>query len=66
MEKEVKAEGILDQWKWLIDAVKPKVKEFLLSKMVLLDEMVLKSPNKIDDLAWGAARQVIVNWINAL
>jgi hypothetical protein len=65
-EDKEKASGILDQWKWLIDVVKPKIKEFLLSKMTDLDKKVLESPNKIDDAAWGFLRGAIVNWINAL
>lgn len=58
--------NLLGQWDWLVTAVKPKVKEFLLSQMGKLDEMVLKSPNKIDDAVWGFVRQAIVSWINAL
>jgi hypothetical protein len=51
----------------ILESLKLQLKEFLNTKLVAkLDELVLKSPNKIDDMAWGMVRTELVKWINTL
>lgn len=51
----------------IFDDLRGKLKDFLKSQVVAkLDELVAKSPNKIDDFAWAQVRGGLVAWIDAL
>lgn len=68
MGEEIKAKAIVvdPKFQWLVDALLPKLKEFLKAQLVKLDEKVLASENKIDDVLWASLKVMIVSWIDGL
>lgn len=54
------------KYKWIVDALMPKIKEFLKAQLVKLDKVVLDSPNKIDDAMWPMLKVAVAKWIDSL